>query len=402
MIGSIASAPTGSAHHQPTTAYAPTPSNRPPVMINKAARGCTGLGRLEAAPRCLVRVKAAVIAGVVVKKNVEGRLAMKLRWIDSDGVSNHDVAELPALRKRTDGFLWLDIPEWSEEAKAILTNEFHFHPMAITESKTRSHVPRVHVYPDHVFIVVHAPEISAGGHVHYLELDQFIGEDFLVTVHGPISPKVSLEAALRETEAVAARMASGRLRPTSPFGLSYAIVSSIARRESHMVDEIAREVGLMEQRVMADVDEDPQKFLSELFAARHELLTIKTMAEQGSEIYRRAIKLTTFAPPDGLERMKDVLDQYETVARISDAQMRFQQGVTEFYRARTDTKMTIAAERLAVIAAITLPITSLSSVIGMNVIVNDSTRWIPLIILCLIMLAISLVLLRWTRKLGWW
>jgi len=177
---------------------------------------------------------------------------------------------------------------------------------------------------------------------------------------------------------------------------------SITRRDAELVADIAREVGLMEQRVMADEEADPQKFLSELFAARHELLTIRTMAEQGREIYRRAIKLTTFAPPEDLERMKDVLDQYETVARISEAQMRFQQGVTDFYRARTDTKMTIAAERLAVIAAITLPITSLSSVIGMNVIVNDSTRWIPLIILCLIMLAISLVLLRWTRKLGWW
>ena len=33
--------------------------------------------------------------------------------------------------------------------------------------------------------------------------------------------------------------------------------------------------------------------------------------------------------------------------------------------------MTIAAERLAVIAAVTLPITALSSIIGMNVIVND-------------------------------
>jgi magnesium transporter len=327
---------------------------------------------------------------------------MMLRWIDSDGVSNHDVAELADLRKRTEGFLWLDIPEWSEDAEVILANEFHFHPMAIAESKSRSHIPRVHVYPHHVFIVVHAPEIGAAGHVHYLELDQFIGKDFLITVHGPISPKVSLETALRETEAVAARMDSGRLRPTSPFALSYAIVSSIARRESHMVDEIAREVGLMEQRVMAGMDEDPQKFLSELFAARHELLTIKTMAEQGGEIYRRAIRLTRFESPEGLERMRDVLDQYETVARISESQMRFQQGVTEFYRARTDTKMTIAAERLAVIAAITLPITSLSSVLGMNVIVNDSTRWVPLIILCLIMLAISLVLLRWTRKLGWW
>jgi Mg2+ and Co2+ transporter CorA len=327
---------------------------------------------------------------------------MKLRWIDSDGVNVRDLAELPALRKRSDGFLWLDIPEWSDEAEAILSDAFHFHPMAIAESKTRSHVPRVHVYPDHVFIVVHAPEIGAAGHVHYLELDQFIGEHYLVTVHGPISPKVSLEAALRETEAVAARMESGRLHITSPFGLNYAIVSAIARREAEMVAEIAREVGLMEQRVMADVDEDPQKFLSELFGARHELLTIKTMAEQAGEIYRRAIKLTTFVPAEALERMKDVLDQYETVARISEAQTRFQQGVTEFYRARTDTKMTIAAERLAVIAAITLPVTSLSSVLGMNVIVNDSTRWIPLAILCLIMLAISLVLLRWTKRLGWW
>ena len=327
---------------------------------------------------------------------------MQLRWIDSNGVSNHDVAELPDMRKRTDGFLWLDIPEWSDDAEAILANEFQFHPMAITKSKTRNHVPRVHVYPHHVFVVVHAPEIGARGHVHYLELDQFVGEDFLVTVHGPLNPKVPLEDALRETNAVAARMEAGRLHPTSPFGLTYAIVSSIARREAEMVADIAREVGLMEQRVMADVDEDPQKFLGELFAARHGLLTIKTMAAQGSEIYRRAIKLTTFAPPEGLALMKDVLDQYETVAHISDSQLVFLMGVTEFYRARTDTKMTIAAERLAVIAAITLPITSLSSVLGMNVIVNDSTKWIPLTMLLLIMLAISVILLRWTRKQGWW
>jgi magnesium transporter len=327
---------------------------------------------------------------------------MKLRWIDSQGVSNHDLAELPVLRQRDDGFLWLDIPEWSDEAEALLAGDFGFHPMAIGESKNRNHIPRVHVYPHHVFIVVHAPEIGAGGHVHYLELDQFVGEDYLVTVHGPLNPKVPLEAALRETNAVAARMDSGRLHPTSPFGLTYAIVSSIARREAQMVADIAREVGLLEQRVMAEADEDPHQFLSQLFAARHELLTIKTMASQGSEIYRRAIKLTTFAPPEGLALMKDVLDQYETVAHISDSQLIFLMGVTEFYRARTDTKMTIAAERLAVIAAITPPITSLSTVMGMNVIVNDSTRWIPLIILLLIMLAISLILLRWARKQGWW
>ena len=327
---------------------------------------------------------------------------MKLRWIDSKGVSVRELAELPALRRRSDGFLWLDIPEWSDATESILANEFHFHPMAIAESKTRNHVPRVHVYPDHFFIVVHTPEIGAGGHVHYLELDQFVGEHFLVTVHGPISPKVPLEAALRETSLVGTRMESGRLRPTSPYALTYAIVSTIARLEAEMVAEIAGEVGLLEQEVMAEADKDPQAFLSELFTARHELLTIKTMAEQGSEIYRRAIRLTRFAPPEGMELMRDVLDQYETVTNISDSQLLFLIGVTEFYRARTDTKMTIAAERLAVIAALTLPVTSLSSVLGMNVIVNDSTRWTSLIIWLLIMLIMSLLLLRWAHKQGWW
>jgi len=37
----------------------------------------------------------------------------------------------------------------------------------------------------------------------------------------------------------------------------------------------------------------------------------------------------------------------------------------------------------------------------MNVMVNDSTKWVPLIILLLIMLSISLIMLRWARKQGW-
>ena len=87
--------------------------------------------------------------------------------------------------------------------------------------------------------------------------------------------------------------------------------------------------------------------------------------------------------------MRDLLDQYERVASISQAQLDFLIGVTEFYRARTDTKMTIAAERLAVIAAVTLPVTAISSIVGMNVIVNDETHWVWLVILLAVMLTMS-------------
>ena len=44
---------------------------------------------------------------------------MELRWIDSEDVGIHDLSELPDLRKRNDGFVWLDIPEWNDERLVV-------------------------------------------------------------------------------------------------------------------------------------------------------------------------------------------------------------------------------------------------------------------------------------------
>ena len=327
---------------------------------------------------------------------------MELRWISQEGVELRALDEIDALLARDDGFVWVDVPEWDTAAEALLAGTFGAHPMALDHARERNHIALVHRYPDHLFIAVHAPKIGERGHVHYLELDQFIGERFLVTVHGPLNPVVPLDDALRETREVADRMERGRLRPTSPFALTYAIVSTVVRHETDLVNRLAREVGLLEQAVTSAVEEEPQEFLGRLFEVRHELLTIKTMASQASEIYRRAVTIVDFAPEDGLRTMRDVLDQYERVASIAQSQLEFLQGVTEFYRARTDTKMTIAGEKLAVIAALTLPITAISSVMGMNVIVNASTHWTLLIILLVLMLTLAMLLLRWAKRQGWW
>jgi Mg2+ and Co2+ transporter CorA len=64
--------------------------------------------------------------------------------------------------------------------------------------------------------------------------------------------------------------------------------------------------------------------------------------------------------------------------------------------------MTIAAERLAVIAAVTLPVTAISSVYGMNIIVNETTHWGQLAVVLAIMVALSGTLLRWAKHQGWW
>jgi hypothetical protein len=229
------------------------------------------------------------------------------------------------------------------------------------------------------------------------------GLGFLVTLHGPRNPVVPLEMLLTETSEIAGRLAAGRLRPRSPMALAYAVTSASTNADERTVNDLAESVGGLEQRVMRQEDDHhPQAFLDELFTTRHTLLTVRTMAAQAVEVIERAVNLTVDWDKGDRRMLKDLRDQYRRLDRISRAQLDFLEGVTDFYRARNDTRMTLAGERLAVIAAITLPVTAISSVVGMNVIVNDRTHWGWLAVLLVVMTGMSLWLLRWAHKQGWW
>ena len=333
---------------------------------------------------------------------LEEASGVDIRLVSEKGVEQHPVEGLEALLHREDGFVWVDIPNCDEEAVRVLSQVFDFHPLAIRDCVERNHVGKVHVYPDHVFIVLHAPELGKGGHVHYVELDQFVGPRYLVTVHGPVNPAVTLEAMLRETRMALKRIEAGRLCPSSPFELSYAIVSALTRHQEGFVAALTREVWQLEQQVTAGDTRDPEQFLEELFRARHGLIAVRTMAALSRETYGRMAALTRFVPPEGQPLVVDIVDQFGRVQGVADGERDYLQGVIEFYQARTETKLTIAAERLAVIAAVTLPITALSSVYGMNIIVNDHTDFVHLAAVLVVMASISALLLRWAKRQGWW
>ena len=111
-----------------------------------------------------------------------------------------------------------------------LTNVFGFHPLAIRDSINRNQVPKVHRYPDHFFVVLHAPQPGAHGHVHYVELDQFIGGRYLVTVHGPVNPAIDPSTAMVEVNAVLGRLESGKLLPGTGFELSFKLLAALTAR----------------------------------------------------------------------------------------------------------------------------------------------------------------------------
>jgi magnesium transporter len=312
------------------------------------------------------------------------------------------VAELGDLLAREDGLVWVDIPSCDPEAVGVLTDVFGFHPLAVHDCVERNPVPKVHVYPDHVFVVLHAPERGAGGHVHYVELDQFIGPRYVVTVHGPVNPAVDPETALVETAAVLRRIEGGRLAPESAHALSYAIVTALAGRLRDYLSSMTMGVWKLEQRVTASEPANPEQLLEDLFGSRHGLLAIRTMSSLSREVFGRMNIVQAFGSGEGQRLLEDLVDQFTRIGTMADGQREYLHGVIEFYQTRTNTKVAIAAERLAVIAAVTLPITALSSVLGVNLIVNTSTDPFLLTVTIVVMVVMSVVLLVWTRRKGWW
>jgi magnesium transporter len=259
-------------------------------------------------------------------------------------------ADLPGLLERADVLVWVDIPVGDPQRARVLSEVFGFHWIAVRNCVERNHVAKLHVYDDHALTVLHAPQVGDRGHVHYVELDQFLGRNYLVTVHGPVNPVVDPKIALVDTESVLERIRRRQLRPRTPFDLSFAIVSALIQRESDMVAGLARESGGLEQQVMMrEAREDPEGFVEDLFEVWYELLAIRTITAHSSTTYARLAKLIGFLPEAEAARVAELAEGFEAVKKVADDQREFLHGVIEFYRTRTDTHMTLAAEKTAAI-----------------------------------------------------
>jgi Mg2+ and Co2+ transporter CorA len=347
---------------------------------------------------------------------------MDVHLITGDGVEKRSVDELAALLAAEEGLVWVDIPSCDARGSQVLAEVFGFHPMAIHDCVERNRVAKMHAYPDHVFVVLHTPERGERGHVHYLELDQFVGRNYLVTVHGPLNPAVDPGAALRETDTVLKRIRAGRLRPGTPWELSYAIVSAVTRSQEAYVESVTSEVWRLEQQVTGGHVDDPEEFLNELFRARHGLLSVRTMGALGAASYER-MKSLTGVSPDGHRLVADIADQLHRIRGVADGEREYLQGVIEFYQTVLTIKATLIGQaqneevkrlteasyaqneelkKISAWAAIFFAPTLVGTVYGMNFDHMPERHWAGGYPFALVLMVLgSVVLYRMFKRRGW-
>jgi magnesium transporter len=324
---------------------------------------------------------------------------MVVLWLSPKGVERHAVEDVKALLERADeGLLWVDIPGFDEQANEVLSRVFSFDPAAIEEYRSLSLIPRVRRYNGYMLLTLHSLDYEG----HLLELDQFIGPGYLVTAHGTHAKGVPIDEVLRQTRLAVQRVESGDLQPQSSTELSGAIVGEIVTWLEGFLGDVARRAGALDRRLREGRIGNRQEFVEDLYRVRHELTTIHNRCSQSREACTTLSDRST-SVLEGVKLIFDELgERFGRLRSLCDGEREFLQGVLDYYEATTATKMNIAMERLALIAALLIPFTISVGIFEMGIFPVARNSLGALAGVVLLALAATILIFRWTKRQGWW
>ena len=86
---------------------------------------------------------------------------------------------------------WFYIEKPTSKEVAFLAQRFHFHPLDLDDVLSRIQRPKIDEYEDYLFMVLHFPVFDKQNRItRPSEMDIFIGENYVVTVHcsGDLKP----------------------------------------------------------------------------------------------------------------------------------------------------------------------------------------------------------------------
>lgn len=244
-----------------------------------------------------IDLSAAQSAAMLISCVVYGKDGRKLRDISVDAIS--DVLEDP------DQFVWVGMLEPDEALLAKLQEEFGLHDLAIEDAHSAHQRPKIEVYDDTLFIVLHTAQVVEGK-IEFGETHIFLGPRFLLTVrHGA---SLSYAPARKSCEQTPELMALG------PSYALYAVLDYIVDNFLPIVSTFKEELHELEKDIFEDTFK--REVIERLYLLKRELVTLRLAVSPMQDILNQ---LTRFHGRLICDEVKLYLrDVFDHAARISD------------------------------------------------------------------------------------
>jgi magnesium transporter len=308
------------------------------------------------------------------------------------------LAELPALvADQSDATrFWVDIGgPMDETALHIVSDVFHFHPLAVEDCFGSRVHPKIDEYEGYVYIITHGlSTASTPEELETIELDAFVGPRYLVTYHA--SPSRSVTAVLE-----AVRRGPDLLH-RGPAALLHAVLDRQVRGIEPVIDGIDDRIAEMEERaVVRPCPED----LRALLALRRNILGLRRWLSHQRDVLARLSR--NEVPVGGPQDALQFRDLYDHLQRFTDLLENYRELTTSIQ----DVSLTVTGNRLneimkflTVFTAVLMPLTVITGVYGMNFEHMPELHWrwsYPVVLLVMLLTAAGVLgYFRWRGWLG--
>ena len=196
----------------------------------------------------------------------------KLIVFEPSGSRAGTLEELPALLASDGAPFWLDLQGPTDDHVEVMTKLLAFHALAIDDTRNQKQRPKVDEYDDHLFLILNPASQADEGPV-FRELDVFLGERFLVTVHPEAEPVL---------QEAARRFATRDGKPRSSGHLLYALVDTVVDTYFPMLDRLDDELSELEDVILEAPDPGS---LDRLLALKRKLLEVRRVVAPQRDMF---------------------------------------------------------------------------------------------------------------------
>ncbi len=256
--------------------------------------------------------------------------------------------------------LWVDVVQPTpEEGQQLLGDTFHFHPLSIEDALTDIHHPKVEPYERYLYVILHGIDFQASEHQFAtLDVDFFLGSNYLVTVHDGRSRSIQKVKDLCWQHA--------HILEEGPVALMHRIVDSMVDNYAPELAEIEEQMDELEdEAILGTAGGD---LMRPILAIKRDLSELRRVViPQRDVVGRLARREFAEISSEMAYRFRDV---YDHLVRYSDEAVMFQDrvtGILEGHLSAISNRLNRVMKVLTVVSTIVLPMTVLTGLWGMNV-----------------------------------
>ncbi|MDI6694397.1 MAG: magnesium/cobalt transporter CorA [Anaerolineales bacterium] len=295
------------------------------------------------------------------------------------------------------GLFWVDFEGMApEECQPMLLNTFGFHPLAVDDALEESHFPKLDDWGKYLYIVLHTPRSTPENRLETLELDIFLGDNFIVTHHdAPIEAVQKVWSSIERDP---------RYLRGGPDHVLYRLADETASATMLAVELLDDETDAIE----AEVFERPKPILVErIFAIKRSMLHLRRIIAPQREVLNKLAR-DEFQMIDEKDRIyfRDVYDHYVRLYEIIESVRDLVSGTLDTYLSVTNNRMNDIMKTLTLITTFFMPISFVAGFFGMNFFATPDplTEWMtrPMFVLAgVLMVAMPAAMYIWMRRMGW-